>query len=164
MYPLKTPELTQLLTPVLGAAHDAAKTMETALNTAHLNDRNYAFTVRNAYESLRDETLKKLKMTAIDDLFRSADAAIDAGDINAIDVLRHTWKVAEHPAALRLRAADSEVKSLENKLVQARIRRNEATSQALNTGLSQYQLAQFTERNISTISAWRQNDLQHKKR
>ena len=159
MHPIKTPELIQLLTPALNAARDATEAMKTARDTAHLADRNHAFMVRSAYESLRDETLKKLKITDINDLFRSVDAAIDFGDINAIDILRHTWKVAEHPAAIKLRHADDKVRALEAQLTQARIRRGELTSYALNAGLSQYQLAQATDRNTSTISAWKQTYL-----
>lgn len=162
MYPTKTPELTEILTPALNAARDAAQTMESARDTGKIDDLDFAYTVRGTYESKRDEALKKLKMTTIKDIFTSADAAIESGDISTIDLLRHTWNVEEHPTVTHLRDADNEVKSLEEELARARARRAELTSKALNAGITQYQLAKSTGRNESSISSWRQSHLRRK--
>ena len=159
MQPQKTPELIKILAPALNAALDAAQTMESARDTGRLDDLNFAHTVRSEYEALRDEALKKLNMTVIKDLFYSADAAINAGDMNAIAILRSTWGIQEHYAITRLRHADEKVKDLETQLTQARAQRTELTSSALRAGFSRYQLAQSLNRDTSTISSWRQSDL-----
>lgn len=159
----KTPELAKMLAPALNAAHDAAQTMESALDTGRPDDREFAFEVRSTYEELRDDVLKKLKMPTIKNLFLSADAAIDSGDIHAVDLLRNTWKVAEDPLVTHLREADDEVKSLEAELTRARERRGEIASWALSAGITQYELAKSIGRNESSISSWKQSYLQKKK-
>lgn len=162
MHPKKTPELIKILTPALNAALEAAQTMESARDTGKLDDLNFAYTIRGEYEALRDEALKKLNMTTIQDLFRSADAAIDAGDMNAVNILRHTWGVCEHPAVRDLRLTDEKVKDLETQLAGARAQRAQLTSSAMKAGLSKRQLAQSLDRDFSTITSWRQSDLQRK--
>ena len=151
MQPAKTPELTAMLAPALNAARDAAETMESALDTGRPGDREIAFAARDRYESLRDDVLKKLKMTTIQDVFVSADAAVTTGNVNTVNLLRNTWGVAEHPAVTRMREADDEVKALEDELAKARARRAELTSKAISVGVSQYQLAKATGRNESSI-------------
>lgn len=157
MLPARTPELVELLTPALNAARNAAQTMESARDTGDRADREFAFEVRSTYESLRDDVLKKLDMSSIRSLFLSADAAIESGDISAIDLLRDTWGIATHPFVERLREVDSSICSLETELDELRNMRAELTARALNSGITQYRLSQSLNRSESSIHTWRKS-------
>lgn len=155
MLPTKTPELMKLLTPALNAARDAAETMESALDLGDSDSREVAFAARDKYESLRDDVLKKLDMASMRSMFLSADAAIESGDIDAVNLLRDKWGIAPHPAAERLREVDSSIRDLEAELDELRAKRAELTARALNAGFTQYHLAQSIGRNESSIHSWR---------
>lgn len=163
MRPAKTPELMELITPALNEARNAAQTMESARDTGYRADREFAFEVRGKYESLRDDVLKKLDMSSIRSLFLSADAAIESGDISAIDLLRDSWGIAEHPAVERLREVDSTIRNLEAELDELRSTRAELAARALNAGITQYHLAQSIGRSESSIHGWRKSYLHQKK-
>lgn len=155
MRPAITPELMSMLTPALNAARDAAETMESALDLGDADSREVAFAARDKYESLRDNVLKKLDMSSMRSMFLSADAAIESGDIDAINLLRDKWGIEPHPTVEILREVDSSVRDLEAELEELRAKRAKLTARALNAGFTQYHLAQSIGRNESSIHAWR---------
>lgn len=155
MRPTKTPELMKLLTPALNAARDAAETMESALDLGDADSREVAFAARDKYESLRDDVLKKLDMSSMRSMFLSADAAIESGDIDAVNLLRDKWGIEPHPTVERLREVDSSIRDLEAELEELRAKRAELTAYALNAGFTQYHLAQSIGRTESSIHSWR---------
>ena len=116
MHPAKTPELTALLAPALNAARDAAEVAKAALDTGDTADKNYAATIREEYESLRDKAVSELSMSTINTLFAKADEAIDSGDIATIDQLRNTWEVAQHPLATQLFESSPRLKAGDSRL------------------------------------------------
>lgn len=116
MHPAKTPELTALLAPALNAARDAAEVAKAALDTGDTTDKNYAATIREEYESLRDKAVSELSMSTINTLFAKADEAIDSGDIATIDLLRNTWEVAQHPLATQLFESSPRLKAGDSRL------------------------------------------------
>ena len=116
MYPNKTPELTALLAPALNAARDAAEVAKAALDTGNNADKNYAATIREEYESLRDKAVSELGMSTVSTMFAKADQAIDAGDIATIDLLRNTWEVAQHPLATQLFESSPRLKAGDSRL------------------------------------------------
>lgn len=116
MHPAKTPELTALLAPALNAARDAAEVAKAALDTGDTADKNYAATIREEYESLRDKAVSELSMSTINTLFAKADEAIDSGDIATIDLLRNTWEVAQHPLATQLFESSPRLKAGDSRL------------------------------------------------
>lgn len=155
MRPTKTPELMKLLTPALNAARDAAETMESALDLGDADSREVAFAARDKYESLRDNVLKKLDMASMRSMFLSADAAVESGDIDAVNLLRDKWGIEPHPTVESLREVDRTVRDLEAELEEMRAKRAELTASALNAGFTQYHLAQSIGRNESSIHSWR---------
>ena len=116
MHPAKTPELTALLAPALNAARDAAEVAKAALDTGDTADKNYAATIREEYESLRDKAVSELSMSTINTLFAKADEAIDSGDAATIDLLRNTWEVAQHPLATQLFESSPRLKAGDSRL------------------------------------------------
>lgn len=160
MHPAKTPELTAQLAPALNAARDAAEVAKAALDTGHTADKNYAEAIREQYESLRDKAMSDLGMSTVNTLFAKADAAIDSGDINAIDLLRNSWEVAQHPLATQLCEVDTQIRELEDELASLRSSRNELVSRAMVAGLTQYQLAKAVGRSETTVHGWRAAHMQ----
>lgn len=160
MHPKKTPELTAQLTPALNAARDAAEVAKAALDTGKTDDRNYAEAIREQYKSLRDKAVSELGMSTVNTLFAKADAAIDSGDINAIDLLRNSWEVAQHPLATQLCEVDTQIRELEDELASLRSSRNELVSRAMVAGLTQYQLAKAVGRSETTVHGWRAAHMQ----
>lgn len=116
MHPKNTPELTAQLAPALNAARDAAEVAKAALDTGDTADKNYAATIREEYESLRDKAVSELSMSTINTLFAKADEAIDSGDIATIDLLRNTWEVAQHPLATQLFESSPRLKAGDSRL------------------------------------------------
>lgn len=116
MHPAKTPELTALLAPALNAARDAAEVAKAALDTGDTTDKNYAATIREEYESLRDKAVSELSMSTINTLFAKADEAIDSGDSATIDLLRNSWEVAQHPLATQLFESSPRLKAGDSRL------------------------------------------------
>ena len=155
MHPAKTPELTALLAPALNAARDAAEVAKAALDTGDTTDKNYAATIREEYESLRDKAVSELSMSTINTLFAKADEAIDSGDAATIDLLRNSWDVAQHPLATQLCEVDTQIRELEDELTSLRAARNELASRAMVAGLTQYQLAKAVGRSETTVHGWR---------
>jgi len=160
MHPKKTPELTAQLAPALNAARDAAEVAKAALDTGKTADKNYAEAIREQYEALRDKAMSDLGMSTVNTLFAKADAAIDSGDINAIDLLRNSWNVAQHPLATQLCEVDTQIRALEDELTSLRSSRNELVSRAMVAGLTQYQLAKAVGRSETTVHGWRAAHMQ----